>query len=143
MQPDIFLTMKRILGLCFVTLLLISACTSKREQAIAAVKEGNTKEYASNFKGALESYSEAIQIDPSYAPAWFFRGNAHFSLKNVEGAVSDYSKAIELDTGYADAYVNRGDGYFSLNRRDEACKDYLKAEQLGKENMYEKTKWCK
>lgn len=143
LHPEIPLIMKRFLVLCFVTLLLITACTSKREHAIAAVKAGNAKDYASDFKGALESYSEAIEIDPSYAPAWFFRGNTHFNLKDPEKAIADYTKAIELNPGYADAYANRGDASFSLNHREEACKDYLKAEKLGKENMYEKTKWCK
>jgi tetratricopeptide (TPR) repeat protein len=135
--------MKRILSFCFIILLLVTACTSKRERAISAVKEGNTRDYASDFKGALESYSEAIEIDPEYAPAWFYRGNTLFNLKDIESAIKNYSKAIELKPTYTDAYANRGDAYFSLNRRDEACKDYRKAEQLGKENMYEKTKWCR
>ena len=135
--------MKRILGLCFFALLFTTACTSAREHAIAIVKDGNTKDYASDFKGALESYSEAIKTDPTYAPAWFFRGNTRFNLKDVEGAISDYTKALELNPVFTDAFANRGDANFSLNRRDAACKDYRKAEQLGKENMYEKTKWCR
>ena len=135
--------MKRFLGLCVVALLLATACTSARERAIKALKEGNTKDFASDFKGALECYSEAIKIDPEYAPAWYYRGNTRFNLKDIEGAITDYSKAISLKPDYADAYANRGDASFSLNHRDEACKDYIKAEQLGKENMYEKTKWCK
>lgn len=135
--------MQRIIGIYLIALVLATACTSARERAIATIKEGSTKDYNSDFKGALESYSEAIKIDPSYAPAWFFRGNTRFNLKDIEGAIADYSKAIKLKPDYADAYANRGDANFSLNRRDAACKDYQKAEQLGKENMYEKTKWCK
>lgn len=135
--------MQRIIGICLIALVLATACTSARERAISTIKEGSIKDYNSDFKGALESYSEAIKIDPSYAPAWFFRGNTRFNLKDIEGAIADYSKAIKLKPDYADAYANRGDANFSLNRRDAACKDYQKAEQLGKENMYEKTKWCK
>lgn len=135
--------MQKILGICLIAILLATACSSARERAFATVKEGNTKNYDSDFKGALASYSEAIKIDPTYAPAWFFRGNTRFNLKDIKGAIADYSKAINLKPNYADAFANRGDAYFSLNRRDAACKDYLKAEQLGKENMYEKTKWCK
>jgi tetratricopeptide (TPR) repeat protein len=100
-------------------------------------------EYKNDGKAAYELFTKAINADPSFAAAWFYRGNILSNQRDLEGAIADYSKAILLNPDFADAYSNRGDAYFSQGKTDKACPDYLKAEQLGKENMYEKTKWCK
>jgi tetratricopeptide (TPR) repeat protein len=123
--------------------ILLSSCKSGRQQAVEFAKKGSEKQYENDSKTAYELYTKAIDADPSYAPAWFYRGNNRFNKKDIEGAISDYSEAIKLKPDFADAYSNRGDAYFSSGQTDKACQDYLKAEQLGKENMYEKTKWCK
>jgi tetratricopeptide (TPR) repeat protein len=135
--------MKRFLWIAVISVLAFSSCKSDRERAIEYVKEGNEKVRLQEPKAAYELYSKAIETDGSFAPAWFYRGNSRFNINDTEGAIADYSKAIELKPDFADAYANRGDAYFSQGKADKACPDYLKAELLGKENMYEKTKWCR
>jgi tetratricopeptide (TPR) repeat protein len=134
---------RRIYCLICIVFLAFTSCKSGRERAIEFVKEGQALEYKNDGKAAYKLFTKAINADPTFAPAWFYRGNCLANKRDLEGAVADYTKAIELKPDFADAYSNRGDIYFSQGNRNKACPDYLKAEQLGKENMYEKTKFCK
>ncbi len=125
------------------TLLLFISCKSSHEKSVAYIKEGNEMERNSEFSKAQDLYQKAIDAEPSNPVAWFFLGNSKRNMGMTKESIADYSKAIELDSMFADAYANRGDAKFSLNDRDGSCKDYLKAQSLGKENLDEKTKWCK
>jgi tetratricopeptide (TPR) repeat protein len=97
----------------------------------------------SEFSKAHDLYQKAINAEQTNAVAWYYLGNAKRNMGMTKESIEDYSKAIVLDSTFADAYANRGDAKFSLGDRGGSCMDYLKAEALGKENMDEKTKWCR
>ena len=50
-----------------------------------------------DYAGAIEDYTQAIELDPKFAEAYFNRGNAKHSSGDYAGAIEDYTKAIELD----------------------------------------------
>lgn len=136
--------MKNIHILFIISALLVFiSCKSARERSLNYIKEGNALERISEFAKAQEKYQQAIDTEPGNASAWFYMGNVKRNLGMTKESITCYDKAIELDSTFADAYANRGDAKFSLKDRDGSCKDYLKAEELGKENMSEKTKWCR
>jgi tetratricopeptide (TPR) repeat protein len=135
--------MKTAFRIICISIVLLSSCKSGRERAIAYVKDGQEMEARQRSKAAYELFTKAINTDPTFAPAWFYRGNNKFNHKDLEGAIADYSRAVELNPDFADAWSNRGDAYFSQGHKEKACPDYLRAEQLGKPNMYEKTRRCK
>jgi tetratricopeptide (TPR) repeat protein len=134
--------MKKIFYIIAISILL-TACTSNIEKSKEFYKQGEEKNRISNFKGAIEAFSKAIELDSNFTKAYFQRGNSYFNLRKAEEALKDYNKAIELDSNFADAYFNRGNIKAYKYGKYEACEDWLKAEELGKENMYEKTKFCK
>lgn len=125
------------------TLTIFISCKTSHEKSIDLIRQGNDMELQSEFAKAHELYQKAIDAEPSNAMAWYFLGNAKRNMGMTKESIADYDKAIELDSTFADAYANRGDAKFSLNDREGSCRDYLKAESLGKENMGEKTKWCR
>ena len=135
--------MKKKLMIFFAISILIINCTPKQEKAKNYYKEGIKKTYYSDYTGAIEDFNKAIKYNPEYIEAYLNRGNCKANLRNYKGALEDYDKAIELNPDYADAYENRGHVKFYLHDKDGSCEDYLKAEELGKENLFEKTKWCK
>jgi tetratricopeptide (TPR) repeat protein len=45
----------------------------------------------------LRFYTQAIRLDPAYAPAFYNRGNARRAKGDVDGALADYNEAIRLD----------------------------------------------
>ena len=50
------------------------------------------------YKGAIEDYTKAIEINPNYAYAYYNRGNVKQDLNDFKGAIEDYTKFIEVDT---------------------------------------------
>ncbi|MBK9392176.1 MAG: tetratricopeptide repeat protein [Bacteroidetes bacterium] len=49
-----------------------------------------------DFKGAIENFSKAIEIDPSIEQAYESRGTARYNLNDFKGALADFDKAAEL-----------------------------------------------
>jgi len=77
----------------------------------------------------IDTYSQAIELDPENANAYFNRGFEYFSGEH-EKAIEDYSKAIELDPEHAEAYYHRGSCYSDLDEYEAAIEDYSKAIKL-------------
>jgi len=50
-----------------------------------------------DFKNAIESYNEAIKLNPSYAVAFKNRGIAYYGLGEYKNALNSFSKATGLD----------------------------------------------
>ena len=49
----------------------------------------------------IRDYSEAIQLNPEFAPAYNNRGNAYRILGRYELAIRDFDEAIRLNLGKA------------------------------------------
>ena len=76
------------------------------------------------YKGAVEDYTMALEIDPSDAEIWLGRGLARERLKDYEGAFSDYTKAIDIRENFFKAWINRGNVLFKLERYNDAIEDF-------------------
>ena len=55
-----------------------------------------------DYQDAIQDFDKAIEIEPNYAEAYYYRGNAKQSLDDKVGACLDWGKAAEL--GYIIAY---------------------------------------
>lgn len=85
------------------------------ENAMADIEDGNTD-------GAIRDLDFAIEIDPTYADAYFERGKLYYDQDRYFSASQDFTQAIEFD--YDDlqlAYFWRGRSHFEWD-------DYIKAE---------------
>lgn len=76
------------------------------------------------YKGAIEDYNKALEIDQSDEEIWLGRGLAREKLKDFEGAFSDYTKAIDIREDFFKAWINRGNVLFKLERYNEAIEDF-------------------
>ena len=79
------------------------------------------------FNEALESFEEALRIDPQFVEAHFNRGVALYFLKRHDEALESYARALALKPGLAEAHYNRGLALFDLQRFDEALAAYEQA----------------
>lgn len=79
------------------------------------------------FKGALEDYDQALNLNPADPEIWFARGLTKEKLKDYEGAFSDYTKAIDLKEDYAKVWLSRGNVLLKLERYNDAVEDYTVA----------------
>jgi tetratricopeptide (TPR) repeat protein len=76
------------------------------------------------YKGAMEDYTKALEIDQSDEEIWLGRGLAREKLKDFEGAFSDYTKAIDIKEDFFKAWINRGNVLFKLERYSDAIEDF-------------------
>ncbi len=79
---------------------------------------------------AIEAFSKAIELDPSYAYAYSNRGNEHVRRGRHDKAIEDFNKAISLKPDDAYAYRNRGNAHGMKGSFDRAIEDFGKAISL-------------
>jgi tetratricopeptide (TPR) repeat protein/V8-like Glu-specific endopeptidase len=117
----------------FLRLALLDTGVKAPVQVAAAPKaddfylKGVDLEEKKDYRGAIEEYNKALDINPKYGKAYFGRGNVHKELKDYPKALADYSKTIAIDPKYAAAYNNRGIVHKQLKDYPKAVADYNQA----------------
>jgi tetratricopeptide (TPR) repeat protein len=106
------------------------ASSSADAKAEEFMTQGAEKFRKGEYKGAIADYTEAIQLKPKDALAYYNRGLAHSGLKDDKGAVDDYTQAIKLKPNFADAYHSRGLIRSLLKDSKGAIADFDQAIQL-------------
>lgn len=95
--------------------------------------------------GAFRAFSQAIELDPTHAPAFAGRAVIYLGQRNLDAAVDDFVKAFSLDAAMADEYMSffnglaeaapndpnvynyRGRAYYALNETAKALADFERA----------------
>jgi formylglycine-generating enzyme required for sulfatase activity/lipoprotein NlpI len=106
------------------------------QEAITHYERGLIHQESGDFEGAIERFSQAIELDPNFAQAYSDRGVAHSNIDDLELAILDFDQAIEIDPNYADAYYNRGLCHKRMGHYDEAIEDYSRAIELEPDFAY-------
>ncbi len=83
-----------------------------------------------DYRGAIEDFNKAIEIDPNNSDNFNNRGIARSELGDHQGAIEDYTRAIALDPNDAAAYSNRGNSKSKLKDYEGAISDYSKAIEI-------------
>ena len=118
------------LSLCGIVLvlLLFTACSSKAAKAVEKVELGQKYLTELNYTEAVESFTEAIGLDPENIPAYMGRAQAYVGLKQYDDAKVDYTTAIEKteEQPYtqAEAYVGRAEVNELTTSNEDALSDY-------------------
>jgi tetratricopeptide (TPR) repeat protein len=95
------------------------------------VVAGMVKSEKGDDKAAIDSFTEAINLDGNSAEAYYRRGISKYRRGDKPGAVADYSEAIKLNPDYTNAYYNRASiRFFDLNDYAGAVADYTEALRL-------------
>lgn len=92
--------------------------------------EGNKLLLQKDFAGAIDLYTEAIDLNPTKAVYWANRAQAEISSEQFGSAIADATMAIKLEPTYVKAYYRRAVSYVSITRHKEAFKDFRKICQL-------------
>ncbi len=92
-----------------------------------------------NYADAIDMFTQAIELKPDYANAYFNRGELHFELEQYRQAVDDYGRAIELDSQDPQYFNSRGHSKFMLQSYVGAVADYEKACALGSDSAVYQT----
>ena len=90
-----------------------------------------------DFKGAIDDYNKASELNPKFANAYNSRGLAKGNLFDHKGALQDFNLAIKANPELSEAYQNRGTSKFQFGDKLGACLDWSKAGELGYYDAYE------
>jgi len=85
-----------------------SKAAQARRDAGPYLRRGLAKKRAGDLDGAIEEYTNAIEIDPDNSFAHLDRGYAWELKGNAEKAIADYDEAIKLKPEDPQAYFYRG-----------------------------------
>ena len=121
-------------------------------KSITAIKESGLEDYintamywnrlglayyeSGKYEEAIESYKQAIEIDPDLALAHYNLGAVYSESGKYEEAIKPYKRAIRIDSDFAIAHYNLGLSYLLLNDIDSALKQYKILKKLD-------TEWAK
>jgi tetratricopeptide (TPR) repeat protein len=75
---------------------VINYAQNNFERAIANVNRGNARYAKGDFDRAIADYDEAIELNPSYAKAYYSRGLAYAEAKDYAKALSDFRVTHKL-----------------------------------------------
>lgn len=76
-----------------------------------------------DFKGAIDAFSHAIELDPKNIKAYYFRAR----ISGKYPAMSDYSKLLSIEPNTSEDYLIRAWTYKELEKRDLALQEFAKA----------------
>lgn len=97
-----------------------------RTQARRAYESGVQRILARDYGGAVQSLTQAIQLEPTLSVAYTARGSAQVGLRRYAEAVTDYQYALRLDPGQASPLYGLGEAYRKLGRFAEAREAYTR-----------------
>ena len=72
------------------------------------------------YEEAIESYKQAIRIDPDDAKGHYNLGNTYFKSGKYKEAIESYKQAIRINPDYANAHYNLGVVYDKLGMYEES-----------------------
>jgi len=118
--------------------------------AVVYVSLGSAYRWKGDYRGAIEYFKHAIDIDPKYAQAYRGRGivfnlraldyvvkrEPELANRDFDQAIEDLDQAIQLDPKNAGAYLQLGLAYLGKQDNDRALKDFSQAIELDPNNKY-------
>ncbi|VVC76589.1 Lipopolysaccharide assembly protein B [Aquicella siphonis] len=105
----------------------------RKQKAISAefyFERGCAQQLEGNHEGAIESFTQALAVDPLFIRALLWRGSSYRTCKRTLEAFIDFDRAVTLSPQQGEAYLARGNIYASLRQPDLAFADYCKAIEL-------------
>jgi tetratricopeptide (TPR) repeat protein len=104
------------------------------DQAQTAFDAGHAAEAQGDTAQAITSYTQATQLKPDYAEAYFRLGVLYQNKQAYDLANLNYSLVIRFQPTRAEAYFNRAADYQAQQSYDQALADYAKVISLQPEN---------
>ena len=86
---------------------------------------GNIQKKQKKFEEAVESFEEAIKLNPNFSEAYNNLGSAQKSLNKFEEAILSYEKSIDLKASNVEASYNLATLHYFLENYNEAS-NYFK-----------------
>ena len=100
------------------------------EKAEDFLIQGEEKYRKGDRQGAIEAFSQAIELDPNYVEAYYNRGTVRYILGDHKGAIADFNEVLRINPNLFQAYVNRGNARDDSGDSQGAIADYNEAVRI-------------
>lgn len=98
---------------------------------------GNLYSSRLEYLAAIEGYTRAIILDPSYTYAYYSRGVLYWrEFGQHDRAIRDLNRVLELDPSQAEAYFNRAFAYKLQGEHDKALADFERYLEMGQAEFW-------
>ena len=89
-------------------------------------------DYVNNQKleKAIETFSDVIDLDPSWAEAWNKRATVYYMVGEFEKSQADINKVLELESRHFGALAGQGLVNIELENYEKAIKSYQQAQEI-------------
>jgi tetratricopeptide (TPR) repeat protein len=104
-----------------------AASNDSDERVAHLLAEGQSLAGANKPEKALESFDEALGLQPKHAEALVKKGNALEKLGRLDEAIACYDRALEANDGMTTAYLHKGGLFTRRARYNEALQCYEQA----------------
>jgi len=108
-----------------------AAAYKARLAARAAADAGFLLGRRGDFRAARKKFSQAIELDPKFSPAYRLRADACLKMSDWVGAIADLDTLIKLDPNYAEIFNERGFARRQLGDLRGARDDFDRCITLG------------
>ena len=82
------------------------------------------------LKTAYKTFTQTIELDPSWAEAWNKRATVLYLMGKYKLSQADIDKVLELETRHFGALSGRALNYIELNQYEKAIKSYKDAQKI-------------
>ncbi len=109
---------------------LMQAENTTANTANAHISAGNVFNKPQNLQEAIQSYKEAIRVNPNDFDAHFNLGGCYSRLGYEQEAMMATKEAVRIRPDYAFAHIALGINYHNLGQYDQAIEIYKQAVRL-------------
>jgi tetratricopeptide (TPR) repeat protein len=99
---------------------------SPQDFYVRAVAKALNKDY----QGAVEDYTQAIELNPQFVEAYLKRAATHYKLNDDRGTLKDCTQALQINPNLALAYYYQGRARYRLGYTQAALEAYAQAIRL-------------
>ena len=92
--------------------------------------EGSRLVQDRQLKRAINVFSEAIELDPSWAEAWNKRATVYYMIGEFQKSQNDIDKVLELELRHFGALAGQGLVNIQLKNYEKAIISYKKAQEI-------------
>ena len=100
------------------------------EKLTSILDEGSRLVQDQKLIRAIDIFTDAIEIDPTWAEAWNKRATVFYMVGEFQKSQDDIDKVLELENRHFGALAGQGMVNIKLKNYDKAKKSYQKAQEI-------------
>ena len=100
------------------------------QKLTSLLDEGSRLVQDQQYNRAIDVFTEAIDLDPTWAEAWNKRATVYYIVGEFQKSQEDIDKVLELEERHFGALAGQGMVNIQLKNYDKAKRSYQKAQEI-------------